>query len=278
MNQDCQYVRLRLLDLLEDAPSDQIEQAVYRHLDTCDTCATELDELRSAWGRLIEPTPVRPSSAIRARLLSYARDPQPGRGRPGVARPAQRWLSGAALLAVASAVILGIRISDGGPGAGPNADMPLGGAQFARGVLSVGERFPEFAAVDVASGDMVTLTDLEGDIILFNIWATWCGPCELEMPSMERLYRELESEGLSVVAVSVDQESTNKVRQWVDERDITFTVLHDRDGQFERTFPSVGVPESYVIDRDGILVAREIGPRLWDSPEAGAVTWSSRST
>ena len=88
---------------------------------------------------------------------------------------------------------------------------------------------------------------------------------------MERLYRELESEGLSVVAVSVDQESTNKVRQWVDERDLTFTVLHDRDGRFERRFPSVGVPESYVIDRDGILVAREIGPRLWDSPEAGAV-------
>ena len=88
---------------------------------------------------------------------------------------------------------------------------------------------------------------------------------------MERLYRELGSGGFSVVAVSVDQESTNKVRQWVDERDLTFTVLHDREGRFERTFPTVGVPESYVIDRDGVLVAREIGPRLWDSSEEGAV-------
>ena len=271
MSQDCQYVRARLLDLLEDAVSDDAEGAVYRHLDACDACSAELDELRGAWARLVEPTPVRPSSAIRARLLSYARSPQPGRARPEVTGPAHRWLAGAALLAVASAVILGIRVSGSGPGAGPDADPPPGGAQLIDGVLLLGERFPKFAALDVASGDMVSLTDLEGDIILLNVWATWCAPCEQEMPSMERLYRELGSRGLSVVAVSVDQESTNKVRQWVDERGFTFTVLHDREGRFERTFQTVGVPESFVIDRDGVLVAREIGPRLWDSPEAGAV-------
>ncbi len=88
---------------------------------------------------------------------------------------------------------------------------------------------------------------------------------------MERLYRELGSSGFTVVAVSVDQESSNKVRQWVDERGLTFTVLHDREGRFERAFRIIGIPESFVIDRDGVLVAREIGPRLWDSPEAGAV-------
>ena len=149
--------------------------------------------------------------------------------------------------------------------------MPGGAVQLTDGSLTVGERFPDFAALDIASGDMVSVSDLEGEVILLNIWATWCGPCEQEMPSMERLYRELGSSGFTVVAVSVDQESSNKVRQWVDERGLTFTVLHDREGRFERAFRIIGIPESFVIDRDGVLVAREIGPRLWDSPDAGAV-------
>ena len=61
-------------------------------------------------------------------------------------------------------------------------------------------------------------------------------------------------------------------RQWVDARDLTFIVLHDREGRFERSFQTVGVPESFVIDRRGMLVAREIGPRMWDSPEYGGIT------
>ncbi len=65
----------------------------------------------------------------------------------------------------------------------------------------------------------------------------------------------------------------DRVTVWEDDDEVAGrrTVLHDREGRFERTFPTVGVPESYVIDRDGVLVAREIGPRLWDSSEAGAV-------
>ena len=191
MNQDCQYVRARFLDLLEHALSDDTEGAVYKHLDACDACAAELDELRGAWARLVEPTPVRPSSAIRARLLSYARNPQPGRDQSEVTGRPPRWLAGVALLAVVSAVIFGLRPSNSGPGAGPNADLPGGAVQLTDGSLTVGERFPDFAALDIASGDMVSVSDLEGEIILLNIWATWCGPCEQEMPSMERLYREL---------------------------------------------------------------------------------------
>ena len=271
MNQDCQQVRARLLDVLEDTVSDDAAEATYRHLDTCDVCAAELAELRSAWACLGEATLVRPSKAVRTRLLSYARNPEPGRARPEVKGSAHRWLAGIALLAVASAALFGIRANSGGPGIGLLTDLSPGTIQLTDGTLALGEPFPEFAALDIASGEKISMSGLEGKVVLLNVWATWCGPCEQEMPSMERLYRELGPDGLTVIALSVAQESTNKVRQWVDERGLTFTVLQDREGRFERAFRTVGVPESFIIDRQGVLVAREFGPRLWDSPDVGAV-------
>lgn len=140
------------------------------------------------------------------------------------------------------------------------------------GRVAVGAEAPHFSALTLTEpAETRTLADYDGDVLLLNIWATWCPPCETEMPSMERLYRELGPEGFSVVAISVDQESTSLVRRWVEERGLSFTVLHDRDGRFEESFRSVGVPESFLIDRDGRLVAREIGPRVWDSPEYGGM-------
>ena len=68
-----------------------------------------------------------------------------------------------------------------------------------------GTNAPDFNAVNLASGDSVTLADYKGEVVLLNLWATWCAPCRVEMPSMERLYRELGPEGLKIVAVSVDQ-------------------------------------------------------------------------
>lgn len=106
---------------------------------------------------------------------------------------------------------------------------------------------------------------------LLNIWATWCLPCEEEMPSMERLNQELGPEGLRIVAVSIDQESTHKVHRWAEEHGLTFTVLHDRSGEIEQAYQTTGVPESFVIDRHGRLLKRVIGPRDWDSPQQTAL-------
>ncbi|MFQ5703451.1 MAG: TlpA disulfide reductase family protein [Gemmatimonadales bacterium] len=134
------------------------------------------------------------------------------------------------------------------------------------GVVQPGSRAPNFTAVNVATGDTVRLADYAGSVVLLNIWATWCKPCEEEMPSIQRLHERLESEGLKVVAVSIDKEDPEKVLAWVRQRNLTFEVLQDRPGRIERLYQTTGVPETFIIDRDGIIVKRVIGARKWDVP------------
>jgi peroxiredoxin len=125
---------------------------------------------------------------------------------------------------------------------------------------------PRFRAVNVVTGDTVGLDDYENDVVLLNVWATWCTPCVTEMPSIQRLHEELAQQGLKVVAVSVDGADTETVRAWAQERGLTFDVLHDRSGRIERDYQTTGVPESFIIDRDGIIVKKVIGAAAWDHP------------
>lgn len=133
--------------------------------------------------------------------------------------------------------------------------------------VSVGARAPMFRGVNVASGDTVSLDDYAGRVVLLNVWATWCGPCEAEMPSMQRLHDALRDQGLSIVAISVDAGARAAVRRWVVDRGLTFDVLHDREGHVERDYQTIAVPQSFVIDRDGIIVKKVIGAIEWDAPE-----------
>ncbi len=137
------------------------------------------------------------------------------------------------------------------------SDIPLVGP---------GSAAPDFEAVNIATGDPATLADYRGDVVLLNIWATWCRACEEEMPSMQRLHEQLAPSGLRIVAVSIDKASSQEVLRWVQERDLTFDVLHDRQGRIENLYQTTGVPESFVIDRHGALVKKEIGAREWDVP------------
>ncbi len=125
---------------------------------------------------------------------------------------------------------------------------------------------PDFRAVDVLTGDTVGLDRYEHHVVLLNIWATWCTPCVTEMPSIQRLHDELAAQGLKVVAVSVDGADSETVRAWARERGLTFDILHDRTGRIERAYQTTGVPESFVIDRDGIIVKKVIGAAAWDHP------------
>jgi peroxiredoxin len=86
------------------------------------------------------------------------------------------------------------------------------------------------------------------------------------MPSIQRLYDELGSDGLRVVAISVDNADRERVREWIDERDFTFDVLHDQSARIEREYQTTGVPESFLINRDGIIVKKVIGAVEWDHP------------
>lgn len=125
---------------------------------------------------------------------------------------------------------------------------------------------PDFSAVNLTTGDTVTLADYEGDVVLLNVWATNCPPCRWEMPSMERLYAELGSEGLKVVAVSVDAVGSDAVLAFANELGLTFDVLHDRSGQIEFDYQTTGLPETVVIDRHGVIVHKVIGAVEWDEP------------
>lgn len=133
--------------------------------------------------------------------------------------------------------------------------------------VNLGDRAPEFHAIDVATGDTVTLAHYAGKVVLLNVWATWCVPCEAEMPSLQRLHDALADSGLAIVAVSVDDGATPGVRRWVADRRLTFDVLHSRGGPIEILYQTIAVPETFVIDRDGIIVKKQIGALDWDAPE-----------
>jgi len=134
-----------------------------------------------------------------------------------------------------------------------------------------GVEAPGFEAVNVATGDTVNLSDYRGEVVLLNLWATFCAPCEQEMPSMQRLYDELGPHGLKIVAVSLDDAESDFVLDWTTKRHLTFDILHDRSGRVERLYQITGWPESFVIDRDGVIVKKEWGAREWDGPAASAI-------
>jgi thiol-disulfide isomerase/thioredoxin len=144
--------------------------------------------------------------------------------------------------------------------------------------VEVGSRAPNFTATDL-QGRPVSLDDLKGQVVLLNVWATWCGPCRDEMPSMERLHKELGPRGLKIVAVSVDAEpgtdaakaqsadqpGGGDVGEFVKALGLTFTIWHDPSGDIQRTYRTTGVPESFVIDRNGVIQKKVIGATEWDT-------------
>ena len=149
----------------------------------------------------------------------------------------------------------------------------LGGALTVGAMLSrdlahvtVGSQAPDFHAINLATGDTVSLADYRGEVVLLNLWATWCAPCRHEMPSMERLHAELADDGLKIVAVSVDQIGSDGVLAFAEELGLTFDILHDQSGETEVKYQTTGLPETVILDRDGKIVHKAIGPVEWDDP------------
>lgn len=133
--------------------------------------------------------------------------------------------------------------------------------------LRIGDRAPDFEAVSLADSITKRVADYRGEVVLLNIWATWCAPCRVEMPSMERLERELGPKGLKIVAVSVDVAgSEQRIREFANELGLTFELLHDAPGTIQRDYQTTGVPETFIIDRTGRVRRRIIGADDWSSP------------
>lgn len=140
--------------------------------------------------------------------------------------------------------------------------------------LDTGSRAPDYQAFSL-DGDTVSLSSFAGDVVVLNVWATWCPPCVVEMPALQRLHDELADDGLRVVAVSVDAppgivgpfgQPGGNVKAFIENLGLTFTVLHDPSGRIESRYQVNGLPTTYVIDREGRIQRKVLGAREWDEP------------
>jgi peroxiredoxin len=130
--------------------------------------------------------------------------------------------------------------------------------------VAPGRPAPGFSLPPVTGGPSLDLASLRGRVVLLNFWATWCKPCEEEMPAMERLHRTLAGESFTLVAVSVD-EDPEAIEAFRTRLGLSFPILRDADKRVAASYTTFRYPESFLIDRDGKIVARYIGPRDWDA-------------
>jgi len=119
-------------------------------------------------------------------------------------------------------------------------------------------------------GKVVKSSELAGKVILVNFWATWCGPCKEEMPSLARLQKQLDPTHFVLLTVTTDLQRQG-IAHFLSQVGVSLPVLFDEDQEVSRSFMVRGLPTTVVIARDGTLAGRAIGPRAWDGPEAVAV-------
>ncbi|HSC57577.1 MAG TPA: TlpA disulfide reductase family protein [Nitrospira sp.] len=129
--------------------------------------------------------------------------------------------------------------------------------------LAVGKPAPDFSLADL-NDKPYRLSDFRGKVVFLNFWATWCKPCREEMPSMEILNKNFEKDGLVILAVSIDRVTTTKdIPPFVKGMNLSFPVLIDSWGKTDKPYKRMGVPETFIIDQQGIIQEIVIGPRDW---------------
>jgi len=129
---------------------------------------------------------------------------------------------------------------------------------------------PDFTLVSL-EGDRITLSDLRGSVILLNFWATWCGPCIMEIPDLNRLQEKYQDKGLEVIGITLTSGSPEIISIFAEDQGMNYKVLTDIMGSETEIVtnmygqatgaPITGVPTSFIIDRDGYIVKTYIGPR-----------------
>ncbi|MBC8089899.1 MAG: TlpA family protein disulfide reductase [Phycisphaerae bacterium] len=142
-------------------------------------------------------------------------------------------------------------------------------AEAPRAPVVVGDVAPRFANVSLTGDSLVVGASATG-VTLLNVWATWCTSCREEFAELERLRAAHESQGLRVVAVSVDQGTDVKVRKFVEAQRTNFPVAHDADARITSLYGVGGLPTSYLLDASGKVLWRAVGDFRLDS--AGLAT------
>ncbi len=129
-----------------------------------------------------------------------------------------------------------------------------------------GTQAPDFAVIELATGDTISLSErYAGHVTILNIWATWCVPCRTEMPDMQAVYHDLAPRGLRIAAVSIDEGSSDPVIEFAEELGLEFDILHDPSARIQQAFQTTGVPESFLLDKNGVIRRRIIGREDWNS-------------
>jgi thiol-disulfide isomerase/thioredoxin len=115
-------------------------------------------------------------------------------------------------------------------------------------------------------GEPRDLKSLRGKMVLINFWATWCGPCKEEMPSLARLQAQLDSQHFALVTITTDLQRQG-IKHFLSQLGIVLPVLFDEDQEVSRGYMVRGLPTTVLVGSDGTLLGRAVGPRTWDSPE-----------
>ncbi len=139
--------------------------------------------------------------------------------------------------------------------------------------VQLGSKAPDFKAFTLDSLPRERrLSDYRGKVLLINVWATWCLPCRVEMPSIEALNKAYAAKGLKIVAVSIDDPGTDAtIRAFVKQYGLTFDVLHDPQGTISDAYDVGGYPETFIVGKDGVIRKKLMQATDWNSPEARAL-------
>ena len=128
----------------------------------------------------------------------------------------------------------------------------------------VGSAAKDFTVRD--SDHQVSLNQFRGQVVVLNFWATWCPPCTQELPSMMNMQNQLRSRGVVVLGVSIDVDD-DAYHRFLKQRNVNFATVRDPEQKVAGLYGTSGWPESYIIDRQGVLRRRVVGPINWESPE-----------
>ncbi len=132
-------------------------------------------------------------------------------------------------------------------------------------ILHLGDPAPDFSLIDL-QGKTWTLSELKGQVVFINFWATWCPPCLKELPSMQKLYTILPAEKFKMLAI-LNKDETALANLVVKQKGITIPILDDSQNIVGPNYSLTGLPETFIINKEGLLVEKFIGPAQWDAPK-----------
>ncbi len=124
--------------------------------------------------------------------------------------------------------------------------------------------------VNSLTGAPLKLSDLKGKVVVLNFWATWCPPCRQEIPSMVKLNKAMAGKPFQMVAVSIDEGGRPAIESFFQTSGFSLPAYTDPDNRAATTYGITGVPETFIIDRQGVIVKKVVGAMEWDSPDVAA--------